>query len=58
MNCWHCRTELIWDSDVDLDSDFDEEPLTYLVSYLHCPNDKCMALYEVSLPLTKEETND
>jgi len=40
MNCWHCKTELIWgsDSDCDLD-DFD------FISFLTCP--KCESEVEV-----------
>ena len=33
MNCWHCKTELIWGSDSTHESDeFD------MVSFLTCPN--------------------
>jgi transcription elongation factor Elf1 len=36
MNCWHCKHELIWDCDHDLD---DEE--CSMVTNLHCPNCGC-----------------
>ena len=42
MNCWHCKTELIWGSD----SDGEEVSEEYdLVSYLSCPN--CQSDVEV-----------
>tara|TARA_Y100001968_G_C19266219_1_gene671818 strand:+ start:285 stop:485 length:201 start_codon:yes stop_codon:yes gene_type:complete len=47
MNCWHCKTELIWGGDHD-----EEEDSEYSISTnLSCP--KCNALVIVYLP--KEE---
>ena len=37
MNCWHCKTELIWGGDHDIEDDE-----TYgMVTNLSCPNCKC-----------------
>ena len=48
MNCWHCKTELIWGGDHDLDDDsrpaiMDES--YSIVSNLSCP--ECDAYVEV-----------
>jgi hypothetical protein len=44
MNCWHCKTELIWGGDQDC-----EDSETYLmVTNLSCPN--CQSVVEVYLP--------
>jgi hypothetical protein len=52
MNCWHCKTELIWDSDVDRDDD-----LYYImVTFLHCP--KYGSDVEVWLPNIEENTSE
>ena len=43
MNCWHCRSELIWGSDADYDDvGLDGEGI---VSFLSCP--KCPTNVEV-----------
>ena len=48
MNCWYCKTELIWGGDHDLE----EESENYsIVSNLSCP--KCKSYVEVYYP--KEE---
>ena len=37
MNCWHCKTELIWGADHDIEDDE-----TYgMVTNLSCPKCKC-----------------
>ena len=52
MNCWHCKTELIWGGDHDIE---EEEWHEYsMVTNLSCPNCKC--LVEVYLPKEKETT--
>ena len=48
MKCWHCKEDLIWDSDSDLDHD--EKYL--IVSYLHCPN--CESFVEVYYPRSSD----
>jgi hypothetical protein len=51
MNCWHCRTELIWGGDHDIS----EEDFEYgIVTNLHCPN--CNSHVDVYYP--KEGMND
>tara|TARA_R100000951_G_scaffold61632_2_gene51789 strand:+ start:564 stop:737 length:174 start_codon:yes stop_codon:yes gene_type:complete len=50
MNCWHCRTELIWGGDIDVE---DIVLGDMIHSNLSCPNKDCRAKYEVYLPLTK-----
>ena len=44
MDCWHCKTELIWGSDSDCDHLEDYA----MVTFLSCP--KCKADVEVFLP--------
>ena len=44
MNCWHCKSELIWGGDEDL-----EDSTEYsMVTNLSCP--KCFAYVEIYLP--------
>ena len=47
MNCWHCKTELIWGADADIEEDF--QPVLYqeysMVSNFSCP--KCDSYVEV-----------
>ena len=39
MNCWHCKTELIWGGDHDIDED---ESMEYdMVTNLTCPKCEC-----------------
>ena len=45
MNCWHCKTELIWGGDQDV-SDENEE--FSIVTNLHCP--KCDSFIKVYYP--------
>lgn len=44
MNCWHCKTELIWGGDHDCDED--EEFI--MVTNLSCP--ECDSVVYVYLP--------
>ena len=44
MNCWHCKHELIWGGDHDIEGD--EEYL--MVTNLSCP--ECNSFVEVYLP--------
>ena len=37
MNCWHCKTELIWGGDHDMEDDDNYD----MVTNLSCPNCKC-----------------
>jgi len=48
MNCWHCKTELIWGGDHDVE---DEESPYLIETNLSCP--KCGTFVMVYLP--KEE---
>ena len=44
MNCWHCKSELIWGGDEDM-----EDSTEYsMVTNLSCP--KCFAYVEAYLP--------
>ena len=54
MKCWHCRTELIWGGDHDIDDNEDYS----IVSNLSCP--KCHSIVDVYYPSEKlrKETND
>jgi hypothetical protein len=38
MNCWHCKTELIWQCDHDIS---EESENMCMVTNLHCPNCGC-----------------
>lgn len=49
MLCWHCRTELIWGGDHDMEDD-DEFVMS---TNLSCPN--CNSFVEVYLPRTEED---
>ena len=51
MDCWHCKTELIWGGDHDID----EKDENYsMVTNLSCP--KCRSVVDVYYP--KEKTNE
>ena len=52
MNCWHCKTELIWESDYDVS---DEEDHHVMRTCLHCP--KCGSDVDVWYP-KQENEND
>jgi len=51
MNCWHCKTELIWGSDSEFPLPSDEYDF---ISFLSCP--KCEAHVEVYHKAEKTET--
>jgi|8_EtaG_2_1085327.scaffolds.fasta_scaffold279206_2 Zn finger protein HypA/HybF involved in hydrogenase expression len=53
MECWHCRTELIWGGDHDIDEEEESEYL--IVTNLSCP--KCRSYFEVYYPKETDETN-
>jgi len=56
MDCWHCKTELIWNADHDLE-DFKHILQEYsMVTHLTCP--KCDSFVEVYLPKEKENGQD
>lgn len=38
MNCWHCKTELVWECDHDIDHESDNYTM---MTSLHCPNCGC-----------------
>ena len=53
MKCWHCNSEVIWNSDFSyedyaLDGDG-------IVTVLTCSNEECQAMYECYKPLNIEE---
>ena len=55
MKCWHCRTELIWGGDHDINDNEDYS----IVSNLSCP--KCHSIVDVYYPsekLMKEYEDD
>ena len=45
MNCWHCKKELIWGGDHNID---EEETLYSIVTNLSCP--ECDSFVLVYLP--------
>ena len=47
MNCWHCKTELIWGGDHDTEDNEDYD----IVSNLSCPN--CHTIVDVYHPSEK-----
>ena len=50
MNCWHCKTELIWGGDHDIS----EEDSEYsMVTNLHCPN--CNSEVHEYYPMERED---
>ena len=52
MNCWHCKTELIWQCDHDVSDEMDNYSM---LTDLHCPN--CGSDYEVYLPKENEDND-
>ena len=50
MNCWHCKTELIWGGDHDIE---DEDDTYAMVTNLSCPN--CESIVDVYYPKEKED---
>lgn len=51
MNCWHCKSELIWGGDHDLDDD--ESDNFFMVTNLSCP--ACGCYVEVYMPKDDED---
>ena len=49
MNCWHCKTELIWGGDYDIDH---EDENYSMVTNLSCPH--CESIVDVYYPKEKE----
>ena len=47
MNCWHCKTPLIWGGDHDLEDSVRGEMFA-MVTNLSCP--KCNSYVEVYVP--------
>jgi hypothetical protein len=52
MDCWHCKTELIWNSDVDTE----DNSFYSMITFLDCP--KCGSETEVWLPRETKNTDD
>lgn len=52
MNCWHCKSEMIWGSDFSFE-DYNEEGEGIYSSFT-CSNDECLATAEVRLPFEVE----
>jgi|TARA_R100001443_G_scaffold84422_1_gene91063 hypothetical protein len=50
MECWHCKSELIWGGDHDYE-DYGKEG-EGIVSNFQCPN--CDSYYECYLPLGEQ----
>jgi formate dehydrogenase maturation protein FdhE len=48
MKCWHCKTDLIWGGDYDIEDSDDFS----MVTNLSCPS--CDSYVEVFLPKEKE----
>lgn len=53
MNCWHCKHELIWGSDFDVEH---EDNQYAMMTSLHCPN--CGCDVDVYLPKETEGNKD
>ena len=51
MKCWHCKTELIWGGDIDIES---EEFV--MKTNLSCPN--CDSMVFVYLPRTEGDGDE
>ena len=45
MNCWHCKTQLIWGGDIDIDESMPTYPEYSVMTNLLCP--KCFSEVEV-----------
>jgi|TARA_R100000988_G_C3949368_1_gene140286 hypothetical protein len=50
MNCWHCKEELIWGGDHDIEEENEEY---CIVTNLSCPS--CQSFVEVYYPKEQEE---
>jgi RNase P subunit RPR2 len=55
MNCWHCKTALIWGNDHDINPTDHRGDEFSMVTILACP--KCDSMVEVFYPI-KETDND
>ena len=53
MNCWHCKTPLIWGGDHDIS---EEDEFYQLVTNLGCP--KCKAHVDVYYPKEENEKEE
>ena len=53
MKCWHCKTELIWGGDHDLEEENEDYSM---VTNLSCP--ECNSFVEVYLPISGGEKNE
>ena len=51
MQCWHCKSELIWGGDHNYE-DYGKEG-EGIVSNFHCPD--CESYYECYLPLGNQD---
>lgn len=49
MNCWHCKTELIWGADHDIE---DEDDSFSMMTNLSCPS--CNSEVHVFLPKDRD----
>ena len=45
MNCWHCKTELIWGADADIEEHMNGYPEFSVMTNLSCP--KCFSEVEI-----------
>tara|TARA_R100000353_G_scaffold26706_1_gene22582 strand:- start:298 stop:459 length:162 start_codon:yes stop_codon:yes gene_type:complete len=45
MNCWHCKTQLIWKNDIDIDESMPIYSEFSIMTNLSCP--KCFSEIEV-----------
>ena len=51
MSCWHCKGEMIWNSDVDLE----DNSYYSMITFLECKD--CGSEAEFWLPREKEESD-
>jgi transcription elongation factor Elf1 len=51
VSCWHCKGEMIWNSDVDLE----DNNYYSMITFLECKD--CGSEAEFWLPREKEESN-
>ena len=47
MNCWHCKTELIWGGDHDIDEDFNPTLAEEYSMVTNLSRPKCESYVEV-----------
>jgi len=53
VNCYHCKKELIWSSDIDISHESENYAIE---SYLYCEN--CGSEHLVYLPKEEEKDDD